>query len=232
MSASTVNQHVPGSLPGQADLRGLRRITGLAGLATLLLVFIPGIAGSAQEPGFTGTSEQIGAFFSSIDTTMGSIGSFASTLGVIAFLWFALGLSTLLRGAESQPPWRSNLAAGSAVVFVAVALGGSWTAATLRAASLDPGVGRFAFDLGNASFANGWVALGSFAICSGAAIISTGVMPRWLGWWATIAGAGLVLSRAVWTSEIWLLPYAAFWLWVIVVCVTLLRPTAAPEPHS
>ena len=40
MSASTVNQDVPGSLPGQADLGGLRRMTGLAGLATLLLVFI------------------------------------------------------------------------------------------------------------------------------------------------------------------------------------------------
>ena len=25
-------------------------------------------------------------------------------------------------------------------------------------------------------------------------------------------------------GEIWLLPYGMFWLWVIVVCVTLLRP--------
>lgn len=181
MSASTVSQHVPGSLPGQADLRGLRRMTGLAGLATLLLVFIPGIAGSVQEPGFTGTSEQIGAFFGSIDTTMGSIGSFASTLGLIAFLCFALGLSTLLRGPSPRPRggptsppdqrWSS-----SRWPWAAVGL-----AATLRAASLDPDVGRFAFDLGNASFANGWVASGSFAICSGAAIISTGVMPRSLG---------------------------------------------------
>lgn len=229
MSAGTVNPHARGAASDHAGSRGLRRLTGLAGLATLLLVFIPGIAGSAREPGFTGTAEQIGAFFRSVDTAMGSIGSFASTLGVIAFLWFALGLSSLLRAAESNPPWRSTIAAGSAAVFVAVALGGSWTAATLRAASLDPDVGRFAFDLGNASFANGWVALGSFAVCIGMAIISTNLLPRWLGWWVTIAGAGLALSRAVWTSEVWLLPYALFWVWVIVVCVTLLRPRPDAE---
>lgn len=224
MNASSVNEHDRRAASEQAGSQGLRRMTGVAGLATLLLVFIPGIAGSAQEPGFTGTSEQVSVFFRSVDTTMGSIGSFASTLGVITFLWFALGLASLLRTVESQPPWRSTIAAGSAAVFVAVALGGSWTAATLRAGSLDPDIGRYAFDLGNASFANSWVALGSFAICSGAAITSTRLMAHWLGWWATIAGAGLALSRAVWTSEIWLLPYALFWLWVIIVSVTLLRP--------
>ena len=75
MSASSVNQRFRGVASEQAGSRGLRRATDLAGLATLLPVFIPGIAGSAQEPGFTGTSEQIAAFFRSVDTTMGSIGS-------------------------------------------------------------------------------------------------------------------------------------------------------------
>jgi hypothetical protein len=204
--------------------RQLRRGTGLAGLAALPLIFIPGIAGSSQEPGFTGTADQVGDFFRSVDTTMGSLGSFASTLGVMAFLWFAIGLSLHLRAAEVDPRWRSTLAGASAVVFVAVALGGSWTAATLRSGSLDPDVGRFAFDLGNASFANGWVAMGSFAFCVGWGIVSAGGLPKWLGWWAIIAGVGLALSRAMWTSEIWLLPYALFWAWLIVVCVMLLRP--------
>jgi uncharacterized membrane protein len=34
---------------------------------------------------------------------------------------------------------------------------------------------------------------------------------------------GLALSRISWTSEIWLLPYAMFWLWVIIVAILLLR---------
>jgi hypothetical protein len=42
-------------------------------------------------------------------------------------------------------------------------------------------------------------------------------------WWAIISGLGLALSRYFWTSEIWLLPYGLFWVWVIVVCVRLLR---------
>ena len=48
-------------------------------------------------------------------------------------------------------------------------------------------------------------------------MISTRFAPRWLGWLAMAGGAGLVLSLAIWTSSIWLLPYGFFWLWVITV---------------
>jgi hypothetical protein len=35
---------------------------------------------------------------------------------------------------------------------------------------------------------------------------------------------GLVLARFFWTSEvIWLLPYAAFWIWTIIMCIQLVR---------
>jgi hypothetical protein len=54
-------------------------------------------------------------------------------------------------------------------------------------------------------------------------MVSTGCVRRLLGWWAIASGVGLVLSRAAWYREIWLLPYALFWLWVITVSVLLLR---------
>lgn len=85
----------------------------------------------------------------------------------------------------------------------------SWNgdAAAFRADDLEPQIARFAFDAGNVGFANAWVALGSFAICCGWVIASTRFLPRWLGWLAVASGVGLILSRAVWTSSTWLLPY-------------------------
>jgi hypothetical protein len=77
--------------------------------------------------------------------------------------------------------------------------------------------------MGNLEFANGWVAMGRFALCAGWAFIHIRLAPRWLGWLAVAGGVGLVLSRASWTSAIWLLPYALFWLWVIIISVRLQR---------
>lgn len=209
---------------GAAGHRQLSRVTGVAGLTTMVLLFVPAIAQSGQEPGFTGTREDILAFFSSMDSPLAAFGGFAFTLGTVALLWFVVGLSSLLAAAEGELPWRSRLAAGSGAVFVAVVLVGSWGAAAFRAEDLDPDVARYAFDQGNLSFANGWVALGSFAVCAGWVIISAGFAPSWWGWWALLSGGGLALSRAAWTTEIWLLPYAGFWLWVAALSVRLLRP--------
>ena len=85
-----------------------------------------------------------------------------------------------------------------------------------------PAMARSAFDVGNLSFANSWIAIGAFAILCGWESITARTLPRWLGWWAIVAGVGLVLARAMWTNPIWLFPYSLFWLWVLAVSVTLL----------
>jgi hypothetical protein len=38
---------------------------------------------------------------------------------------------------------------------------------------------------------------------------------------------GLVLARFFWTSDIWLLPYFAFWIWMIIMCIQLVRKPGA-----
>ena len=102
-------------------------------------------------------------------------------------------------------------------------LNASWGAAAYRGADIEPGLARYAFDVGNLSFANAWVAMGSFALACGWVVLSTRVLGRWLGWWAIVAGAGLVLSRFVWTTGAWYAPYFLFWIWVIAVSVQLIR---------
>lgn len=133
------------------------------------------------------------------------------------------GLTPLLRRAEGEPPWRSTIAMVSGVLLVPMVLSGSWDTAAFRADNLEPQIARYAFDTGNLAFANAWVTIGSFAVCCGLVIASTGFLPRWLGWLAIVSGLGLALSRISWTSQIWLLPYALFWLWVIIVAALLLR---------
>jgi hypothetical protein len=118
-------------------------------------VFVPAIAGSGQEPGFGATSAEIVTFLRSVSSPLTDFGAFLSTLGMIAFLWFVIGLSLLLRAAEREPPWRSAVAAASGVVLVALLLAGNWEAAAFRAHDLDPQVARYASDAGNVSFANG-----------------------------------------------------------------------------
>ena len=114
---------------------------------------------------------------------------------------------------------------GFGVIFVALGLSGigNEAAVAFRAGDLDPQIARYAFDQGQAAFANGRIALGSFAVCCGWVIASTRFLPRWVGWLAIARGAGLALSRISWTSYIWLPFYLMFWLWVITVAMLLLR---------
>ena len=141
--------NVPGAVPpaqqAERPHRTLFRATGTAGLLTLLLIFIPGVAMSREEPDFQGTAQQTVDFFKSLDNPLSALESFVFTLGIVTLLWFLLCWSALLRTVEPVPRWRSTVAAGSATVLVAVALAGTREAATLRSDDIDPQVARLAW---------------------------------------------------------------------------------------
>jgi hypothetical protein len=210
----------------------LVRRTGIVGLITVAMLFAPTVAiQTLGEPPFTATAEQARAFF-----TNGSVGwpqlvTVVPMLAAIGLIWFLVGLALLLARAEGKPPWRSGVALVSGVMLAAyLLLDVSWDAASYGAADLDLAVASFAFDLGNLGFANIWLAMGSFAISCGWIVLSTRALGRWLGWWSIVAGAGLILVRFAWSGEIWFVPYALFWLWVIIVCIQLIhRKIALPE---
>ena len=104
-------------------------------------------------------------------------------------------------------------------------IGASWEAASLHGGRITPEVADYAYAVGNVGFANIWIAMASFAVCSGWVILSTGVFERWMGWWIVVAGIGLVVARFAWTAGFWGVGYALFWLWIIVVCIRLIvRP--------
>ena len=201
----------------------LARVTGAAGPITLVVVLGASLINDYQSASFTSDADEAVSFFRSIDDSLGAFSSFATVVGLIAMLWFSIGLALLLRRYEGELPWRSAFLAGAGVISVVSGQIASWDAAAYRSADIDPQVARYAFDLGNLSFANGWVATGAVALCAGLIMVSARDLPSWLGWWAVVAGVGQVLGRAVWTHDIAFVPFTAFWIWVLVVSVLLLR---------
>jgi hypothetical protein len=202
------------------------RAAGAAGLVGMLLVFAPIIAmSSLGEPAFDATREEAAAFFrNTAESSWADAAGSVALLGLVALTWFIVGFCLLLRRAEGEPPWRSTMALVFGALFAAYLFtDASWEAAGNRGADLDPGLAQFAFDMGNIGFANAWVSMGSFAAFAGWAVLKTGVLRPWLGWLMVASGLGLVLSRFVWTTNAWLVPYALFWIWVIAVSIRLLR---------
>jgi hypothetical protein len=208
---------------GAVAWRRLGRVTGIAGLAAVVLTFVPISVGSPEEPHFDAPATAFLAYYRLPDTPGAPLRSFFFIVGLVTFVWFVVALTMLLRRAEGEAPWRSTIAMVSGALLVAMVPLGNEVAVAFRADDLDPQIARYAFDEGQAEFANARVALGSFAICCGWVIVSTRFLPRWLGWLAIVAGAGLVLSRISWINMIWLAPYLVFWLWVVVVAILLLR---------
>lgn len=207
---------------GAVAYHRLGRVTGVAGLAAVVLIFVV-LVGTRQEPPFTAPAGEFLTHYRSPNTVASDFRSFAFTVALVTFVWFAVALSTLLRRAEGEAPWRSLIAMVSGVLFVALVLSGNEVAAAFRADDLDPQIARYAFDEGQAAFANARVALGSFAVCCGWVIVSTRFLPLWVGWLAIASGVGLALSRISWTSYVWLMPYLIFWLWVLTVALLLLK---------
>jgi hypothetical protein len=185
----------PAPTSGAAAWRRLGRVTGVAGLAAIVQIFVV-VVGAREEPSFTATAAEFLVYYRSPDTVATPFRSFLFTLGLVMFVWFVVGLSVLLRRAEGEAAWRSAIAMGSGVLFVALGLSGlgNEAAVALRAGDLDSQIARYAFDQGQAAFANGRVALGSFAVCCGWVITSTRFLPRWVGWLAMASGAGSHLA--------------------------------------
>ena len=204
----------------------LATVTGIAGLTGVVLLFGPIIAVSTQgEPPFDGSRDQVATFFGNVAAvgwyqTAGAL----EAIGMLALLWYFVGLTTLLRRIEGPPAWRSTVALLSGTLLVAYGnLDVSWDAAVNRGNETDPGVAPYAFDVGNIGFSNAWLSMASFALASGWILLDSRALPRWWGWLGIAGGAGLVVARFAWESPFWMIPYALFWGWVIALAVRLVR---------
>ncbi|MEI8408106.1 MULTISPECIES: DUF4386 family protein [unclassified Kribbella] len=211
----------------------IARIIGLTGLVGAVLLFAGLIAGSPGEPPINATAAQAAEYVRGLDTTWVRQVEVVSDIGMFVLLWFMVGLALLLRRVDGDVPVRSTMAVLSSVlVAVFVILDSSEEAAAHRSADLDQGQLAYAYDVTHLGLTNILLPLGGFAFACGWIIVSTGVMPRWLGRWGAISGIALALAQFVWTIEVaWLVPYIAVWLWLLTTAVLLTRrrDLALPE---
>jgi hypothetical protein len=214
--------HIDAPAKGRSDLAALGRITGGAGIIAVLVVIGASLINGYQNQSMTEATPAIVSFFRSLDDRTGWLLSYATSIGLIACLWFAIGLALTLRPHERGVPWRSAFLAAAGVVGVVSGQIASWDAAAFRSASIDPHVATYAYDLGNISFADSWVATGAIGICAGLIMLRAPGLPRWAAWWGLIAGVGEVLARAWFRHGFAYAPFAAYWVWVVVMSVLLL----------
>ena len=213
-----------------------QRPVGIAGWAGTVVLFGGLFLMTPGEPDFGAPTAQIQRYFETRTPGLFAAGSALFVVGVFGLLWFC-GLSTALRRHAGGPEWLPSVIVASGTMLALVLVDATQAAVFRADDGLDPQISRFAFDLSSVTFANVWVALGSVSLASGWAILARRaepdsperpMWPRWLGWWALAAGAGLVLTRTVWTTYLWLIPYALFWAWLLTIATRMLRTSPGP----
>jgi hypothetical protein len=210
----------------------LSRVTGAAGVVTLVAVVGTSLVNGYQNQTFSEATPAIVAFFRSLDDRLGWLMSYATIVGLLALLWFTIGLALGLRPREHGVGWRSAFLAASGVVGVVSGQIASWDAAAFRSTTIDPQVATYAYDLGNLSFANSWVATGAVGICAALIMLRAPDLPRWAAWWGLIAGIGEVLARAWFRHGFAYAPFALYWAWVLAMSVLLLAGRLTPTPKE
>lgn len=206
--------------------------SGIAGLASLVLVGVSQAfsQAGAGEPAFDAPAAEIQRFFEAKDETLLAVGSYLGLIAVLAMVWFFAGIWAVLRSAEGEPAWRSVVAVASGMIFVVLVMSPGWELAGFRVDDgVDPQIAQLAFDSGNLGFANGWLALAGFLVATGWIMLSARSLPTWIGWLSVVTAVAFLVGRAVWTTPVWLVPYALFWIWTIVVSVHFLRGRFRPE---
>ena len=223
MNEPAAAERIPVAAPSPDGRSGLTlgRVTGAAGIVTLLAVVGTSLVDGYQNQSMTEAAPAILSFFRSLDDRQGWLMSYATSVGLIACLWFAIGLALILRPHERGVPWRSTFLAAAGVVSVVSGQIASWDAAVFRSGSITPQVASYAYDLGNISFANSWVATGAVGICAGLVMLRAPGLPRWAAWWGLVAGAGEVLARAWFRHGYAYGPFAIYWAWVLAMSILL-----------
>ena len=235
MNKPTAAERLPAADIKPDDRSGrvtLSRVTGAAGLVTLLAVVGASLVDGYQNQSMTEAAPDILTFFRSLDDRVGWLMSYATSVGLIACLWFAIGLALTLRPHERGVPWRSTFLAAAGVICVVSGQIASWDAAVFRSDSITPQVASYAYDLGNISFANSWVATGAIGICAGLVMLRAPGLPRWAAWWGLIAGAGEVLARAWFRHAFAYAPFALYWAWVLAMSILLLTGCLTARPDQ
>jgi len=210
------------------DVRKLttRRITGLAGLGTVILFGVGNGLWAFEQPAPGASAREVVSFYADNSGWIVAGGSL-SLLAVALFILFASGVRSILREQEDDD-LLATTAFGGALLAMAAEIGAETVnmAGALRAddGSLTPALGRVLFEI---SYVFGYpaagVGVGVLILATAAvALRARALMPRWLAFFLIVIGLAFLtpLSRVLLAPSLVLLAVAS---------VQLLR---VPTPHD
>lgn len=213
------------------------RLGAAAGVAAaVILIAIIVVIPTGPTPDAPG--EEIKAVLLSQGNMM-LVGNYLDCLMAMLFLWFAASLRGVLQGTESDSGPLPTTMFGGAVATAAVVLvaQGLQASLVLRTASDgDPALIQALFGLAVMVDAFHAFPLAVFLAATGAAMVRSGAVGRWLGW----AAGAIALLMAIGIAgtlaatdpliAVGIVGFLCFVLWLLVASVMMLRRGGAARP--
>jgi Domain of unknown function (DUF4386) len=208
----------------------------LSGLVAVVLLFV-GQAIGGNSPDLTASRGDIAAWLAKQHASASDYaGGTIEILGILTMIVFAATLWTVLRGGDGEDG-----------VAAATAFGAGLASATLKLASVpavfaavwrhDQGVGpqlaTALVDMNNVAFVLTWALDALMLAAAATVIVRRRVLPRWLGWFAGVTAAILLLSTPA-ADHVPPLGMLLGFVWIVATSVVLTRravrdvPTVAP----
>ena len=217
------NKAAEASVMSTPMISRFERWAPMAGILFVLLMVGGGFLVS-DVPNSDAAEQEIAGYLADGDNhTRNIIGAYLWVTGALAFLCFLTRLRGDLRRAEGGMGALSNLAFGAGVAFAAV-----WMVSAAAYASVafavglsdapvsDPDLVRVLPSLGGLLLLVGGGFAGSLLlVAASAAILRTGVLPRWLAWLGIVGAIVLLFDLAY-------LNIFPLWVWVFIASVVML----------
>ena len=212
------------------DRIGAGRVGGAAGLL-LVALFASSIPPSLGEPSLDASANSWLAWYHASHSLV-AIGAFEA-VALPCFVVFVAGLWVRLRSTSDRASGASIalLIGASETVAMYMASGAANEAAAIRVdRGLDLSEAGTLADLATGFFVMSWIGVATVVFAAGVGIIASGALPRWLGWVAVVIGAAHLVAEAFPLTALGFVALLAFYVWVPVTSVLLLRSAGVKEP--
>lgn len=205
---------------------GTKRVLPLSGVVAVVLIFA-GLGAAGSTPNGEASVAKVVAYYGKHGTAQ-TVSGVLLSLGTLLFLIFSATFVARLRCAQSVPPGASALCllgAGVLVVGLTIYAGlaismadvaGHIDSSALQALNVLAGGAVFVFLL--------TIGTSAFLLGAAAAVLTTAVLPRWLGWLAiTLAIVGAIPSHVLGGTldHIGLVAFVGLGVWTVIAGILL-----------
>jgi hypothetical protein len=206
-------------------------------------IYVAAIFLTGKPPKPTSTNDEIQRYLVDKRTAiLTQVWLFSLASGL--FVWFAGAVRSVLRKAEGDTGYLSNVFFGVSVLAQGVLMVGFviFGAVAYKAAPTASGeLSRFAFDVGALGPAFGGFPLAVAAVVYAVLVFNTGALAKWTGWLALVAAPlqivgtfGVFIKTGAFSLEgaFGFVPFAMTMVWVLATSVAMLRVLTPPGSRA